>query len=457
MNIALLSASYIKEPTTFNEAWNCVNQADQIKWREAIKKEFNDMNDKMVWSVINKESIPEGRRCIKCKWIFKIKRNGVFRARLVACGYSQVPGVDFNESFAPVINDVSFRIMLIVKLIWKLQASIIDVETAFHHGNLQEEIYMNIPEGMESNNNQCLLLNKTIYGLVQSAREFYKRLIEVLKSVGFIENKSDPCLLSKWDKEDVMLIGIYVDDCIVIGKEEQISKLIDDLKSSGFNLKIENNLTDYLSCRIIENKERGEILVMQPHLINRLIEKFGDEVKDRRVYKTPGTPRFKIVRPDCDSELIDKETQQRYRSGVGMLLYLTKYSRPDISNIVRELSKCMDGATMGSYLEMLRVVKFVIDTKTFCLKIHPKIENKNWNFKLFCDSDWAGDPETRISVTGFIVYLLNVPVCWRSKAQKGVMLSSSEAEYVAISEATKEIKFIFYLLRDIGIEVELLS
>ena len=258
VNIALLSANIVREPTTFDEAWNCANQADQIKWREAIKKEFNDMNDKKVWSVINKESIPEGRRCIKCKWIFKIKRNGVFRARLVACGYSQVPGVDFNESFAPVINDVSFRIMLIVKLIWKFQASIIDVETAFLHGNLQEEIYMNIPEGMESNNNQCLLLNKTIYGLVQSAREFYKRLIEVLKSVGFIENKSDPCLLSKWDKEGVMLIGIYVDDCIVIGKEEQISKLIDDLKSGGFNLNIENNLTDYLSCRIIENKERGE-------------------------------------------------------------------------------------------------------------------------------------------------------------------------------------------------------
>ena len=93
--------------------------------------------------------------------------------------------------------------------------------------------------------------------------------------------------------------------------------------------------------------------------------------------------------------------------------------------------------------------------KHSAVKIYPKIENKNWNLKVFCDSDWAGDPETRISVTGFIVYLLNVPVCWRSKAQKGVTLSSSEAEYVAISEATKEIKFIFYLLRDIGIEVEL--
>jgi len=137
-----------------------------------------------------------------------------------------------------------------------------------------------------------------------------------------------------------------------------------------------------------------------------------------------------------------------------MLLYLIKYSRPDISNAVRELSKCMDRATYGTYQEMLRVVKFVLDTKNYCLKIQPNFDSKNsWKLKVFSDSDWAGDPETRISVTGFIVYLQNVPVCWRSKAQRGVTLSSSEAEYVAMSEAVKEIRFIYFILKDIGIEV----
>ena len=112
-----------------------------------------------------------------------------------------------------------------------------------------------------------------------------------------------------------------------------------------------------------------------------------------------------------------------------MLLYLTKYSRPDISNIVRELSKCMESATWGAYNELLRVIKFVIDTKTFGLKVEPKFNNDlEWDVRLFCDSNWAGDPETRISVTGFIIYLLNIPICWRSKSQKGVTLSSSEAE-----------------------------
>jgi Reverse transcriptase (RNA-dependent DNA polymerase) len=156
------------------------------------------MKKKEVWEVMKKEDIPQNRRTIKCKWIFKITRNEVFRARLVDCGYSQITGVNFNESFGPVVNDVSFRIMLIAKLIWDLQANIVDVDTAFLHGDLKEEIYMNVPESMQQGSNSCLLLKKTIYGLVQSAREFYNKLLLTLKSVGFTENTSDvlKCCLS---------------------------------------------------------------------------------------------------------------------------------------------------------------------------------------------------------------------------------------------------------------------
>jgi hypothetical protein len=107
--------------------------------------------------------------------------------------------------------------MLIVKLIWNLEASIVDIETAFLHGELQEEIYMNIPEGMSYDSKRCLLLTKTIYGLVQSAREFYKELMSTLESIGFKGNKSDPCLLSKLTQDGVIMIGTYVDDCLVIG------------------------------------------------------------------------------------------------------------------------------------------------------------------------------------------------------------------------------------------------
>jgi Reverse transcriptase (RNA-dependent DNA polymerase) len=198
-NLAFLGGVVVeqKEPTTFDEAWNHNDPRTQEKWQEAINKEFEEMKKKEVWEVMKKEDIPQDRRTIKCKWIFKIERNGVFRARLVACGYSQIPGIDFNENFAPVVNNVTFRIMLIAKLIWNLQASIVDIETALLHGDLQEEIYMNVPEDLQQDSNSCLLLKKTIYGLVQSAREFYNKLLSTLKSMGFTENKSDPCLLSK--------------------------------------------------------------------------------------------------------------------------------------------------------------------------------------------------------------------------------------------------------------------
>ena len=458
VNITLFGAAFVKEPSTFEEAINCEKKEEQDAWKEAIDKELSEMTKRGVWQVIDDKDIPSDRRCIKNKWIFKVKRNGVFRARLVACGYSQVPGVDFTESFAPVINDVSFRLMLIAKLVWNMTSTVVDIETAFLHGDLDEEIYMDIPMGLVTEPNKKLLLQKTIYGLVQSARKFYEKLIEVLKIIGFEGSKSDPCLWTMWDTsiKHMFIIGIYVDDCLIIGKESSVSNLLEELKKYEFNLKIEKNVVEYLSCYIVETKNEGKLTMIQPHLLTRLTQKFEEEIKGKRKYSTPGTPRFKIQRSTEDIEVLDDEHQKKYRSGVGMLLYLTKYSRPDICNIVRELSKCMDLASWGSYQELLCVIKFVDDTKSFGLKVQPKIDDDlGWNLKIFCDSDWAGDPETRISVTGFVIYLLDVPVCWRSKSQKGVTLSSTEAEYVAISEAVKEVKFVYYLLCDFHIKVKL--
>jgi hypothetical protein len=216
--------------------------------------------------------------------------------------------------------------MFISKLIWNLESSIVDAETTFLHGELQEDIKMNISEGMSYDSKHRLLLTKTINRLIQSAIEFYKKLMATLKSIGFKGNKSYPCLLSKWTQDVVIMIGIYVDDCLVIGKLNKINELIVELKTSGFNLKVKNNLTGYLSCQLIENAELKEILILQPHIINNLEAKFGDEVKSKRVYKTPGTPRFKIVHPKSFEDNIEPNLQSRYRSGVGMLLYLIKYS-----------------------------------------------------------------------------------------------------------------------------------
>jgi hypothetical protein len=113
------------------------------------------------------------------------------------------------------------------------------------------------------------------------------------------------------------------------------------------------------------------------------------------------------VRPYYEDR-IDSKMQLKYRSGVVILLCLIKYSRPELANVVREFSKCMDGASLAAYKEMQRVIKFVLDTKLYCLKLQPNHESKEWDLVSYCDNDWAGDPESRISVTGFMMYLLGV-------------------------------------------------
>jgi hypothetical protein len=172
------------------------------------------------------------------------------------------------------------------------------------------------------------MLKKTIYGLVQSARNFYEKLINVLKVIGFYGSKSDPCLWTMWDEKfnHMIIIRIYVDDCLIVGKNESIDCLIDELKKHEVNLKVERNLNEYLSCCIEESKDEAKLTMIQPHLLTCLVKNFGEEIEGKRKFLTTRTLRFKIQRSTINMDILDPQSQRKYRSGVSMLLYLTKYS-----------------------------------------------------------------------------------------------------------------------------------
>ena len=156
--------------------------------------------------------MPIGKQCIKNKWVFKVKRNGIFQAQLVACRYSQIPGVDFQEHFAPVVNDTLYHIMITVMMMMGVKAKIVDIKTAFLHGDLEEEIYVDAPEGIRATEDEVIKLEQTIYGLLQSVCQFWKKLTNVLKSIGFTRGEVGPCLLLKKTKNGLVLIGLYDDD-----------------------------------------------------------------------------------------------------------------------------------------------------------------------------------------------------------------------------------------------------
>ena len=409
------------------------------------------MINRGVWRKIDKVKIPENRRLIGNKWVFKFKRDGTYRARLVVLRYSQIPGVDYTDNFAPVAHGVSFRIALARMMVEKLERLVMDVETAFLYGDIEEEIFMKSPVGMEeidpgSSPEDCYQLKKGIYGLCQAARQFWKKFVNTIKKkpFGFTVSPADPCMLFKENNLGICIIIIYVDDMLIIGKKEQLQEFATVIQKE-FSVKIQHNLADYLGCEFHMNKEKTRVWLEQPSIIKSLEQKFGKRAMKERLSMTPGTPRFTTRRLENKEDNVNAKDHETYRRGVGTLLYLTKHSRPDISNLVRELSKTMDEPAPVHLNEMYKLIRFVLSTKDYGLKFKLIKSIRKWVLKALSDSDFASDKETRIGIFGYVIYFCGIPIAWRSKGMKSVVLSTTEAEYMALSEVVKELKFIVQL------------
>ena len=261
-------------------------------------------------------------------------------------------------------------------------------------------------------------------------------------------------MLYKQNELGICIIIMYVDDMLIIGKKEQIQDFTNKIQKE-FSVKIQHNLADYLGCEFHMNKVKTRGWLGQPYIIKSLKQKFGERAMKERLSLTPVTPRFTARRLENIEDKVSLEEHETYRSGVGTLLYLTKHTRPDICNPVRELSKTMDAPAPVHLKEMYKVIRYVLSTKEYCLKLKLRKDMRKWALKALSDSDFASDKETRISVFGYMIYFCGIPIAWRSKGLKSVMLSTTEAEHMALSEVVKELKFIVQLLQTMNIEVEL--
>lgn len=236
----------------------------------------------------------------------------------------------------------------------------------------------------------------------------------------------------------------------------------------AFAITTQGVLEDYLGCKftLIPNKKTAYIT--QPYLIQKLIAKFEKELSNR-TYKTPGTPGFTTNLKSIDeNNVLSEEMMERYRSGVGMVLYLVKHSHPDLSNPTQELSKCLTKTSKVYYDEMLRIISFICQTQNqgLKLKMHgltflltdPSLKAPiviSWYLRAFCDALYASDPDRRLSVTGFIIYFCGALISWKLKLQQSPTISSTECEYVAISDVVCEIMYIQNILRSLGIHIGL--
>ena len=330
------------------------------------------------------------------KWIFKTKLNvdgsiNKHKANLVVKGYSQEPGIDYHDTFAPVSRLDTIKMLLMIAAqtgwyVWQM-----DVKSAFLNGTLDEEIYVEQPEGFENeiSANKVYLLKKALYGLKQAPRAWYSRLDEFLLSLGFEKSLNEATLYVKKVEDHILIVSVYVDDLLITGNME---KMVAEFKMNMKN-KFEMNelglLSYFLGMEIMQTKLR--CFLCQRNFTMKLLKKFAME--NCKPVSIPMVAGQKLMKDDA----APKADGRMYRSLIGSLLYLTA-TRPDIVFTVNYLSRFMQNPSQNHYVAAKRVLRYLRGTQDFGM-VFDKLET----VKLvgYCDSDWAGSDEDMMSTSGY--------------------------------------------------------
>jgi hypothetical protein len=315
---------------------------------------------------------------------------------------------------------------------------------------------MEVPEGFRRYYpvGWVLLLLKTIYGLKQAAVAFWKQLIKAFASMEFIRSKADPCLYFTWNSNGLIAWISWVDNCLVVGKKEGVIVAKKQMMER-FQCDEIGNIDEYVGCKVERNYEEKLIKLTQPVMLQSFTDEFN--LPEGPVPNTPATPGEALVCAKAKNCVSDAE-QFKYRSGVGKLLHMMRWSRPEVLNATRELSRYMSGASMAHVKAMHRTMKYCIGTASRGLLLKPTEEwdgDPAYEFVITgrSDSDYAKDTDTRKSVSGTSTFLNGSPINTRSNTQKSVTLSVTEAELVAATQCAQDMLFNMRIIESMGLKV----
>lgn len=424
------------EPANYDEA---IKSEESKYWLEAINKEKQAHNERGTWTV---SDLPKGRKPVSAKWLFKIKRNcdghKTYKARLVARGFSQLPGIDYYSTYAPVASLILVRLILAIAIVKKMAIYSFDVTTAFLYGDLNETIYIKPPEGFNLPQGKVFKLNKSLYGLKQSPLNWYLNLASTLEKCGLSRSKNEDCLY--YDSERTTLVLIYVDDGLVVSSNMSKVKTIIETLGNAYKMKY-SECKEYLGIRI--DRQDNALVLSQKQFTEKILKTFG--MQDT---KAVATPQATIPFDATDSRVVT-EDEFPFKKAIGSLLYLAMATRPDIAAAVGVAARTAAPTEMHVML-IKRIFRYLNGTKNLALVFAANKEDDG--VKAYSDSDYANDVATRRSISGIAIFVFGNLVEWKSLRQPIVTLSSTEAEYVSGCTAAKELSPIVSTLKELGIQ-----
>ena len=425
------------DPLTYEEA---MKSQDSAFWKEAIQDEMDSIMGNKTWKLVD---LPPGSKSIGCKWIFKkkMKVDGTidkFKARLVAKGFTQKEGIDYFDTYAPVARIATIRLLIALASIHNLIIHQMDVKTAFLNGELEEEVYMQQPEGfvVPGQENKVCKLVKSLYGLKQAPKQWHQKFDEVVLSNGFSINEADKCVYSKFVGEIGVIICLYVDDMLIFGTDLEQVENTKRFLSNNFDMKDMGVADIILGIRIVRDNEN--ITLSQSHYIEKILKKFGKF--DCVSVSTPLDPSAKLV-PNKGKPI----AQLEYARVIGCLMYAMTSTRPDIAFVVGKLSRYTSNPSKLHWHAVYRVLKYLKRTIQYgiCFSGDPSV------LEGYSDASWITDRVDHVSTSGWIFMLGGGAISWGSKKQTCITDSTMAAEFIALASASKEAEWLRDLLYNI--------
>ena len=430
-----IMALFAGEPQNFQEA------AQEEKWINAMNEEIKMIEKNNTWELVEK---PQDKEVIGLKWVYKTKFNEdgsiqKHKARLVVKGYSQQPGIDFNETYAPVVRMETIRSVLALAAQFKLSVYQLDVKSAFLNGELEEEVYVEQPQGyvIEGKEDKVYRLRKALYGLKQAPRAWNSKIDGYLIHKGFTKSPSEPSLYIKTQGPNFLILCLYVDDLIYTGTDPRMIEEFKKAMMSEYEMTDLGAMKYFLGMQVKQSS--GKIFLSQEKYAEDLLKKFN--MSDCKPMATPMTTSEKLLKYD-GKEKVDASL---YRSLVGSLIYLTN-TRPDIVHAVSIISRFMSDPSKDHLAAAKRILRYIKGTKSYGIMYESENDSRLTGYT---DSDWAGSIDDRRSTSGYLFQLGSKSISWSSRKQATVALSSSEAEYISATSAACEAVWLRRILKDL--------
>ncbi|GJX42891.1 retrotransposon protein, putative, ty1-copia subclass [Tanacetum coccineum] len=394
----------LNEPTSYKAA---MLDSESNKWIDAMNAEIQSMMDNMVWVLVD---LPPGCKTVGSKWIFKKKTDmdGIvhtYKARLVAKGYTQLYGVDYEETFSPVADIRAIRILISIAAFYDYEIWQMDVKTAFLNGYLDEDIYMVQPEGFVDPNHprKVCKLQRSIYGLKQASRSWNKRFDEEIKRFGFDQNLDEPCVYQKASGSNVTFLILYVDDIIIMGNHIPSLQSVKDYLGKCFAIKDLGEATFILGIKIYRDRSKRLIRLGQNAYMDKILKRYKMDNSKRS--HIPMQERLDLNKTQGASTPKEVKRMQNvpYASVVGSIMYAVRCTRPDVAFAQNITSRFQQNPSELHWTAVKNILKYLRNTKDMFLVYggNPEAELR---VDCYCDTGFETDIDDMKSQTGYVSF-----------------------------------------------------